>query len=234
MLTLYFPAVVTDGVASESDSEFNRHFFNLDSTTTVIIIVAGGLFVLLCLGCLICYCCRRRSNRSHLNNINSTGITVFNGTNRPISGDIGGQHIDPSLLLNGGMHKSPEAFQAQMLQHQHHQQMMAPAKSMGDLFNQQQRSQFASNSPMLRHYQQNQNPAAEVWNMQPLCCPQPPANQSQWYPQNHHQQSQQPQQQMSPQNNHPMTMSPHNQQALPPSNHFPGKSKLLILAFYLI
>ncbi|VDL59172.1 unnamed protein product [Hymenolepis diminuta] len=189
----------------DSDKGFFNHFLSLGLTTTVSIVIAVTLFVVLCLGCVVCYCCRKRSNSDNFNSINTVGITVFNGANRPISGELGGQHVDHSAFLNG-MHKSPEAFPSQMLQHQ--QQMMnAPGKSIGDLYQQQQ---LSSNSPMLRHFQnQRPHPNPAVWNMQTVCCPPPPTqpHQPQWYPQ---------QQPIPTQNSQPMAMPSHNQSPLPP------------------
>ncbi|KAM3173923.1 hypothetical protein ACTXT7_011602 [Hymenolepis weldensis] len=194
-----------------SDKGFFSHLLSLGLTTTVSIVIAVTLFVVLCLGCVVCYCCRKRSNSDNLNSINTVGITVFNGAIRPISGELGGQHVDPSAFLSG-MHKSPEAFQSQMLQHQ--QQMMnAPGKSMGDLYQQQQ---LSSNSPMLRHFQNQQlHPNPAVWNMQTVCCPPPPTqpHPPQWCPK---------QQQIPTQNSQPMAIPSHNQSPLPPPSRISG------------
>ncbi|VDO03645.1 unnamed protein product [Rodentolepis nana] len=190
----------------DSDKGFFNPFLTLGLTTTIALVITGTLFVVLCLGCVVCYCCfRKRSNLGGPNSPNTVGITVFNGANRPISDELGGQQVDPSTLLNG-MHKSPEAFQSQMLQHQQ-QMMITPGKSMGDLYHHQQ---VSSNAPILRQFQNQQShPNPGVWNMQPVCCPPPPTqpHQPQWYPQ---------QQQLPMQNNRPMAMQPQNKSPLPP------------------
>lgn len=192
ILVYYF----VDGDPTDQDTSFLGQFLSLGLTTSVSIVVAAVLFIVLCLGCIICLCCcRNRSNTRTTNSSAPVVNTVFNGVNRACSGELVVPHADPSSLLNG-VRKSPDAFHSQILPPPPQQQQMVlpPAKSMGDLFHPHQ---LPPSSPMLRHFQEYpsspQPPPPESWNTQPICYS--TAHHAQWFSQQ--QQKQQHQQQVS-------------------------------------
>ncbi|VDK21619.1 unnamed protein product [Taenia asiatica] len=183
-----------DGGPADQDTSFLGQFLSLGLTTSVSIVVAAVLFIVLCLGCIICLCCcRNRSNTRITNSSTPMVNTVFNGVNRTCSGELVVPHTDPSSLLNG-VRKSPDAFHSQILPPPTQQQQMVlpPAKSMGDLFHPHQ---LSPSSPMLRHFQEypSSPQPPPPWNTQPICYSTP--QHSQWFSQQ--QQNQQHQQQVN-------------------------------------
>nr|CDS18078.1 CUB [Echinococcus granulosus] len=194
-----------DGGPTDQDISFLGQFLSLGLTTSVSIVVAAVLFIILCLGCIICLCRRNRFNARSTNSPTAVVNTVFDGVNRTCSGELAVPHTDPSSLLNG-VRKSPDDFHSQILATPTQQQqiVLPPAKSMGDLF---QPHQLSPNSPMLRHFHEYpsspQPPPPGSWNTQPICYS--VAHHPQWLPQQ--QQQQQHQQQVHQQ----MPLSPQNQ-----------------------